>query len=155
MATTDEPGHTPANPSAESSYELTIERNMTAPAEAIYQAWTVKFDSWFASPGRIQMRAVENEPFFFEVIHEGGRHPHYGRFLRLVPNQIVELTWVTGKMGTGGAETRVKIQLKPAEAGTQLVLTHSGFYTDTARDQHQQAWPTILAHLNNQLVKDI
>ncbi|KAH8555740.1 activator of Hsp90 ATPase 1 family protein [Umbelopsis sp. PMI_123] len=150
-----EPKPTQVESSADSSYEFTVERNMKASADAIYQAWTAKFDTWFASPGRIQMRAVENEPFFFEVVHQNNRHPHYGRFLRLIPNKIIELTWVTGKMGTEGAETRVLIQLTPTEAGTQLVLTHGGFYTDTARDRHQEAWPMILGNLDDHLEKAV
>lgn len=155
MSATEKPQPTPTNTFEESLYALTIHRNMKASAEAIYQAWTAQFDTWFASPGRIQMRAEENEPFFFEIVHEGSRHPHYGRFLMLVPNQIIELTWVTGKLGTDGAETHVVLEPTPAEAGTQLVLTHNGFYTETAKDQHKQAWPTILAYLDNHLTKDV
>jgi len=75
------------------------------------------------------------------------RHPHYGRFLRLVPDALVSLTWVTGAGGTAGAETTLTVHLD-AIAGdyTQVTLTHEGFATADARDAHEAAWPMILAH---------
>jgi hypothetical protein len=35
--------------------------------------------------------------------------------------------------------------------GTRLRLTHAGFIDQESRDGHKQAWPAILAHLNEQL----
>jgi uncharacterized protein YndB with AHSA1/START domain len=133
-------------------HTLTVEREMAASPAAIYRAWTEEFDSWFARPGAIRMRPVEGEPFFFETAHEGGRHPHYGRFLRLEPDRLVELTWMTGAAGTAGAETVVTVELAPSGTGTHLRLTHSGFYDEAAVRQHE-VWADILAGLDTRLAE--
>jgi len=124
---------------------------MRASPDKIYQAWTERFDSWFAQPGLIRMRPQVDEPFFFETEQEGARHPHYGRFLTLDPYHFVELTWVTGRKGTDGAETIVSVELTATATGTHLRLTHTGFYDKAAADQHDDAWPAVLAHLDEQL----
>lgn len=131
-------------------HELVVERVMAAPPAAIYRAWTERFDSWFAEPGVIRMNPVEGEPFFFETAYEGGRHPHYGRFLTLERDRLVKLTWVTGVDGTAGAETVVTLELAPAGTGTRLRLTHSGFYDEAAARQHE-VWSVILAELDVRL----
>jgi uncharacterized protein YndB with AHSA1/START domain len=125
---------------------LRCERLMQAPPAAVYRAWTEQFDLWFAAPGSVLMPGKSNTPFFFETHFEGQRHPHYGRFLRLTRNRRVEMTWVTA--ATGGAETLVMVDLAPANRGTLLRLQHSGFADEKSRDRHQDAWPKVLAHMD-------
>jgi uncharacterized protein YndB with AHSA1/START domain len=137
----------------ESTTTLTVEQSMSASPLDIYYAWTEQFDTWFASPGSIRMRPVVGEPYWFEVVHEGGRHPHYGRFLALVPGRRIEQTWVTGRDGTEGAETVVEVLLSPNGSGALLQLTHSGFLDGAAADRHARSWPHILVRLDEVLAR--
>jgi len=134
-------------------FHFTVELVMDASPDVLYRAWTQQFDRWFATPGTLLMKNEVNAVFFWEVDHEGNRYPHYGRFLRLEPDRLVEMTWLTGPMGTKGAETVVTVELEPEGTGTRLRLTHAGFVDQESRDGHEQAWPGILAHLDEQMTR--
>jgi uncharacterized glyoxalase superfamily protein PhnB/uncharacterized protein YndB with AHSA1/START domain len=127
-----------------------------APA-TLYRAWTSGWATWFAEPDSIRLQAVVGAPFFFEVGQRLGddtpmkRHPHYGRFLTLVPDDTVSLTWVTA--GTGGAETTLTVRLEATDDGTNVTLTHDGFATEAARNGHASAWPLVLAQMSKKLAE--
>ena len=87
----------------------------------------------------------------FETEMEERRHPHYGRFLELVPGERVRMTWMTGDPGTLGAETVFCVEITEQQEGTQVRVTQSGFYDEASRDGHEEAWPLVLEHLENTL----
>jgi hypothetical protein len=136
-------------------HRFTVERQMTSQAVDIYRAWTEEFDSWFATPGAVSMRARVGAAWYFEVVHGGMRRPHYGRFLTLEYGRLVETTWLTGKDGTEGAETVVRVELTPKGTGTYLGLSHGGFDDQEAARRHADSWPAILEHLDESLARTV
>ena len=134
--------------------QTTCAHTLDARPEEVYGAWTKRFDLWFAQAGTVAMVPEPGRPYFFYNRNEWGRHPHYGRFLDLVANRLVEMTWVTGNgtpEGTEGAETILRIELAPQGGATELRLTHSGFVSEKSRDAHEENWPLALEALADAL----
>jgi hypothetical protein len=104
---------------------------MPLPPATLYKAWTTEFDRWFAVPGSVLMTAKVDTPFFFETEFRPAsdtalqRHPHYGRFLQLIPNG----TW------------------------TLVRLSHAGFPDIESMERHRQAWPMVLEQLEQRYAR--
>ncbi|WP_343488434.1 SRPBCC domain-containing protein [Allomuricauda sp. d1] len=134
--------------------ELVVKKNMKSTPSTLFKAWTQEFETWFAAPGTVIMEGQVNTTFFFETEYKfeasqkAQREPHYGRFLRIKENELVELTWITGPNGTKGAETVVKVTFEPLNRGTDLTLTHSGFLDEESKNQHKEAWPEVLKQMD-------
>lgn len=133
---------------------MTCEYVINAKPAQVYAAWTERFDLWFAQTGTVAMVPEPGRPYFFYNRDEWGRHPHYGRFLDVVENELIEMTWITGNgtdVGTEGAETILRVELTPKGDATEVRLTHSGFVTERSRDGHQENWPLALEILADAL----
>nr|WP_246318520.1 SRPBCC domain-containing protein [Leifsonia psychrotolerans] len=133
----------------ERPHNFTIERLMRAQPADLYDAWTQWFELWLAARGSVSMLPEVNAPFFFETQHAGIRHAHYGRFLELEHDRLIELTWVTTH--TLGAETVVTVSLVPHGEGTLLRLRHAGFPTAQTASRQAEVWPGILEQLDARL----
>ena len=131
--------------------KMTVQRQMNANASELYEAWTSRFDRWFAQPGELVMAPEVDTPYFFYNRHDWGRCAHYGRFLELEKDRLVEMTWVTPKPGTSGTETVIRVELEPNEKGTLLKLTHSGFEDKESCQGHIDNWPAGLEELDQAL----
>lgn len=128
-----------------------VERRMRARPADVYRSFTTGWESWFALPGALLVDATPQGRLFFVVEHEGRQHPHYGRFLVLEPDRRVELTWVTGRAGTEGAETVLSVGIASSDGGCTVTLEHRGFYDQQAADHHGTSWARILEHLDGLL----
>ena len=134
--------------------QTTCEHTVHARPDTVYAAWTQRFDAWFAQAGTVAMVPEAGRPYFFYNRDDWGRHPHYGRFLEVKENELVEMTWMTGNgtsEGTAGAETVLRVELAPDGDGTRVRLTHSGFVSEESRAGHAENWPLALEILDEAL----
>jgi uncharacterized protein YndB with AHSA1/START domain len=142
------------------THQLQVTRTLAASRDAVWQAWTdPKTMAKWLRPG------PDFEPFDTEIdLRVGGRYRHgmrhtekgeehiaTGVYREIKPKDRLAFTWAwEGSQGDGATETLVTIELRDtgdAGDGTELILTHSLFPTDSMRDHHEQGWGGCLGQL--------
>jgi len=139
--------------------ELRLERRYDAPADRVFEAWTnpeVLRRWWAAGPdwecpqaevdlrvgGRYRL-AMRNP--------EGETHVVVGEYTAISAPDHLAYTWAWE--GGDAAETLVSVDFRPDGDGTTVVLTHTGFPDERAREMHAHGWTGCLDNLGARVLK--
>ncbi|MFZ0553437.1 MAG: SRPBCC domain-containing protein [Steroidobacteraceae bacterium] len=85
---------------------------------------------------------------------DGSEHESRGEYLELVESRRIVMSWqwtTGGPPEEAGVVSRVEIDLKPIEIGTELTFTHALLTTEESRDSHKNGWAGALEKLARQL----
>ena len=81
---------------------------------------------------------------------DGTEHESRGEFLEVVPPLRLAMSWHwLGREDEG--ESRIEIDLRPTDYGTELVFTHALLGSEQARREHAEGWTGALDKLERYL----
>ncbi len=72
-----------------------------------------------------------------------------GEFLEIVRPERIVFTWHVNHLNEPAGKERVTIELREADGGTQLTLTHEGILSPRLRDGTEQGWSELIVHLSD------
>ncbi len=130
------------------------EIRIEAPVERVFHALTdpTEIMAWWTIPGQYETRAADMD------VRVGGRYRLSGTSARrgtfavsgeyriVEPPHRLSYTWIPD-WDDGAHGSVVDIRLEPDGDGTRLILTHTGFATQSALDDHIRGWPAVLQAL--------
>lgn len=137
--------------------DIKITKRLPATPDEVYDAWTdPKSLMQWMTPGdakscKAKMDVRVGGKFHIDMIGEKQTYPHDGEYLKLDRPKVIEFTWISP--GTQMQRTVVTVELRRVGEETELTLTHKGFPTKDAADQHKQGWSQIVDHLAEVLAK--
>ena len=131
---------------------LTIVRRMKAPPAKVYAAWTdpEQIVRWFY-PGSGEMLSAEADARVggrYNIVfraEDGEQHNCLGEYLEVVPNERLVMTWEWITMPE--RQSRLSLEMKAIDGGTELTLVHDQFFDEAARDAHREGWSGALDKL--------
>lgn len=131
-----------------------IERRMPYPVEQVFAAWVTpeKFARWFLPDpnvrlGRVEVDAREGGDFLIEMIVGSDTLAHTGMYRRVVRDQEIAFTWISGE--TGGKESLVEVRFESRHEHTLVKLRHTGLVSAESRERHAAGWTNILSTLDS------
>jgi uncharacterized protein YndB with AHSA1/START domain len=139
------------NPEVRGAFECTVPRTIQASAERVFRAWTDPDVArrWLSNGGDLVLQPHVGGLYFLDMVYGEHTYPHYGRYLRVEPQRLLEFTWMS--QGTLGKESLVRVEFEPLAAGTRVTLTHVGLPDEKLRDDHESGWKELLAWLEERL----
>jgi uncharacterized protein YndB with AHSA1/START domain len=78
---------------------------------------------------------------------DGTEHESSGEYLEVNPPVRLAMTWRWLGNEDEGGESRVEIDLRPIEGGTELVFTHAMLSSEESRRGHTEGWNSALDKL--------
>ncbi len=141
-----------------SPIELSINKEIAAPVEAVFQAWTQPelMKQWFA-PGAMTVPNAEvdltvggNYLVHMHDAEENSDHIVSGTYEEIIPNEKIVFNWMW-KDGVDRTQVIIELQAK-GENHTLLTLTHRGFSQQEFADKHTMGWHGCLASLESHLI---
>ena len=85
---------------------------------------------------------------------DGIEHEARGEYLEVVDSKRLVMTWqwtVGGVPDERNQTSRVAIDLRPIDGGTELTFTHQQLQTEESRDSHKWGWSGALDKLERHL----
>jgi uncharacterized protein YndB with AHSA1/START domain len=147
----DDVGAGAAEPRRATSLEL--RRLLPASAEEVFAAWTDPelMARWLSPVGHAEAEVDLRVGGRFRVtmVGEDRRIEHTGEYLEVAPPRRLSFTWASPY--TGHEPTVVTVELRPAEDGTELLLTHERLPGDQV-ESHSGGWGRILDRLAEEVL---
>jgi uncharacterized protein YndB with AHSA1/START domain len=139
------------NPEIRGPFSCTVPRTIKASPERVFRAWTEaeRARPWLSNGGDLILQPHKGGLFFLDMIYGGHTYPHYGRYLQVETNRLLEFTWVS--QSTLGKETIVRVDFEADGSGTKVTLTHKGLPDEKNKTDHEGGWTEILQWLEERI----
>jgi uncharacterized protein YndB with AHSA1/START domain len=129
---------------------LTIRRQIGAPPEDVFDAWTDPegMRQWMR-PGDVESAEVSLDVrvggrYTIDMIKGDIRHKHHGEYRIVDRPRKLAFTWNADWIPGGSLVT---VELRALDGGTELILTHESLPDRTSVENHTMGWGSILDRL--------
>ena len=134
-------------------FELTVEREIAAPAERLFDAWldAESLGAWMR-PRAISETRAENDPrvggeFRIVMVRDETDLVHRGTYREIDRPRRLVFTW--SSPATEHRDSVVTVTFEPVSEGSTLVAIHQvGLPDEDARAGHIEGWTDALAGLD-------
>ncbi len=139
------------NPNVRGPFECAVPRVINARPERLFRAWTdpEKARPWLTNGGDLILQPHVGGLFFLNMVYNEHTYPHYGRYLQVEKDRLLEFTWMS--QGTLGKESVVRVTFEPQGERTKVTIVHSGLPDEKNRDEHHGGWTEILEWMEQRL----
>jgi uncharacterized protein YndB with AHSA1/START domain len=136
---------------------LTLVRRIAARPSIVFEALTTPegIASWWGpddlpvTVAEIDARVGGDFRVRFRTL-DGREHEACGECLEVARPRRVVMSWrwtIGGEPDEAGRVSRVEIDLRPIDSGTELTFTHADLGTTASKESHQWGWTGSLAKL--------
>ena len=136
---------------------LTLVRRIAARPSIVFEAMTTSegLGAWFgpddlpALSAQVDARVGGGYRVRFRRF-DGNEHEACGEFLEFVPPRRIVMSWrwaFGGPAEERGRTSRVEVDLRPIDGGTELTFTHAALWDEASAQSHTGGWTGALVKL--------